>query len=796
MRELKLILRSLIRERGFTTVVLLTLALGIGANSAIFSVFDGIALRKLSYPKADRLVQVWAEHSFSAAEFLAFREQSELYQVLALYNGQQTFAMSSMAEPTELFGSRVSPTYFELAGARPALGRSFTPAEEQPGQDRVVILSHPAWQRLFGADPAVLGRTVQLDGGLYTIVGVMAEDFQALETGTELWVPMTIDPTATDFKVRYARLIGRLQDRVTVDAANSELSALIGRTQEEFGYRPEEVKSASVLPLREALVGNFKRTLLLLLLAAGLVLLVACANIAHLQLARSTRRGREVGIRLALGVGRGQLLRCLLLESLVLALFGGALGLLVAQWGVKLLVAGLPASTPRLAEIGLDSRVVLFSLLLSLLSGVLFGLSPALRSTRPDLHPLLKDQTGSDGRGRRGWLSDGLVVAQVTLAFVLVLGAGLMVKSMTRLQAVDPGFKAEGLLALRLTASESRYQAAPQVATYYDQIVAAVRGLPGVESVAATQFEPLGGEAFAARLVIENQPQPADAPPHRVDRRVVTAGYFQTLKIPLRDGRDFDATDTPQSQPVAIVSAGLAERFWPGENPLGKRLQTGMDKPGEWITVIGVVGDVRNKSLATEDRLQLYRPQHQNLRFPTRRMTVVLRTAGDPLTMARAARSRIWSIDRDVPIARIRTMEQVVYGSVSGPRWITQLLAAFAYLALVLGAVSIYGIISYRVGQRTREIGLRMSLGASRRNVLTLVLGAALRPVVIGLGLGLVTALFLARYLAVHLYEVSTNDPATILLGLLVLGGVALLASAVPARRASRVDPVVALKTG
>ncbi|MES1241998.1 MAG: ABC transporter permease [Acidobacteriota bacterium] len=799
MKDLRWALRTLLKDPVFTLVAVLTLGLGIGASSAIFSVVDGLALRALPYDEADRLVQVWPAHSFSAAEFLELRKQSGAYESLALFNGQQTLALTGLDQPVEIFGARVTAGFFSLLRVQAALGHTFEPGEDQPGRDHVAVLSHDAWERLFGADPKILGRQIQLDGAGYTVVGVMAKGFQALETGTELWLPMTLDPAATDFKVRYSQLLGRLAKGSGPQAATAEMGAIARRMKDEFGYTDEDVAGAAVLPLRETLAGSFKRTLLMLLLAVGLVLLVACANVAHLQLARATKRGREIGIRLALGVGRGRLMRQLVVESLLLALIGGALGLLIASWGVRLLVAGLPPTTPRLDEVGIDGRVLLFSLALSLLSGLLFGLVPAFHSARADLQPLLKDGSpgagGSGGAGRRGF-SDALVALQVCLAFVLVVGAGLMVKSILRLQQVDPGFRSENLLALRLSPSDTRYETSVQVAELYEQILARLARLPGVESVAATQFAPLGGEGFAAKLTVEGRPQEPGAPPERADRRVVSPSYFETLRIPLEEGRGFTAADTFEGQQVAVINASMARRYWPGQSALGKRIQTGMDQPDEWITIVGVVGDVKNKSLSSGEEIQMYRPQRQAGRFPAKRMTLILRGRREPLSLVRDARATIWSVDREVPISRITTMDEVVHGSISGPRWIMQLLSAFANLVLILGAVSIYGIISYSVGRRTREIGLRMSLGATRKDVLELIVGHAMGPVLIGLALGFVVSLGLTRFLAGQLFEVSSTDPATFAVSFLLLTLVALFSSLIPARRAAQVDPMVILRAG
>lgn len=797
MHDLRWAFRALVKDPVFTLVALLTLALAIGANSAIFSVVDGIALRALRYREPGRLLHLWPSHNFSAAEFLALPAKARSFERWSLYDGMQTLSLTGTERPIEVAGARTTADFFSVLGVKAALGRTFLPGEDQPGRDHVVVLSQDAWERFFDSDAGILGRPIQLDGAGYTVIGVMPAGFESLETGTELWLPLSLDAAAPDFKIRYSQLVARLNAGVRPQAASAELKTIARQMQGDFGYLDEDLAGVSVLALQDSLVGGLRRTLLMLLLAVGFVLLVACANVAHLQLARAIRRRREIGIRLAMGAARRQLLRQLLIESLLLALAGGALGLLVAHWGVRLLLAGLPPTTPRVGEVGIDGRVLLFSLGLSVLTGLLFGLLPAVRSARADLQPLLKDGGGGGAGGSgRSRFSEALVMLQVCLAFVLVVGAGLMVKSILRLQQVDPGFRSENLLALRLSPLDTRYKTSEEVATFYEQVLARVARLPRVESVAATQFEPLGGEGFAAKATIEGQPQDPAAPPLRVDRRVVSPGYFETLRIPLLEGRTFDATDRSGGQQVAVVNASLARRFWPRQGALGKRLQTGMDKPDDWIAIVGVVGDVKNRSLSSGEELQVYRPQRQAGRFPAKRMTVIVRSQGNPAGLIRDVRAAVWSSDREVPIARVRTMDEVVYGSLAGPRWIMQLLSVFANLALVLGAVSIYGIISYSVGRRTREIGLRLSLGASRRDVLGLIVGQAMAPVLIGLALGFGTSLGLTRFLASQLFGVSSTDPATFATGFLLLVLVAFVSSLLPARRASQVDPMVILRAG
>lgn len=794
MQNLRWSLRALIKNPGFTLVALLILGLGIGASCAIFSMVDGIVLRALRYREPDRLVHVWPDHSFSAAEFLAFRDQSKAFESVALFNGGHSFTLTGLEQPVELVGAFATADFFSMLGAEPALGRTFAADEDRPGKGGVAVLSHALWQRQFGSEQRIVGRQIKVNGDQYTVIGVLPADFQSLENGTELWLPMTLDPAAADFQIRYSDLIGRLRDGATLESAVTELRTVAQRMRAEFAYLDEDLRGVSVVSLRESLVGGFRRTLTVLALAGLFLLLAACANVAHLQLARTTARSREIGVRLALGVERAQLARQLVVESILLALLAGAFGILLAHWMLRLIVSGLPPTTPRLAEIGIDGRILLFSLALSVLTGLLFGLAPALHSVRSDLQPLLKDGGASTSMVRRRGFSDVLVAMQVGLALVLLVAAGLMVKTLMRLQHINPGFRSEDLLAVRVSTSDATHAGAQQLAEFYERIIADVARIPGVVSVAATQFEPLGGEHFAAKLMFEGKPVDPSAPPIRADRRVVTPGYFRTMGIPVLTGRDFNSWDVADGQQVAIISSSMARRFWPRESALGKRLNTGMDEPDRWLTVVGVVGDVKNVSLAAGEELQLYRPQRQATRFPAWHMTLIVRTQGDPMVVAGKVRAAVWAVDKDVPIASMRTMNEVIYGSIAGSRWIMQLLSAFSAITLVLGAASIYGILSYFVGLRAKEIAVRMSLGAARGAILGLVVRHAMMPVVIGLAFGVAASLGLTKLLAIHLFGVSSTDPSTFVGGTLLLALVALLSTMVPAWRAARVDPTVILR--
>ncbi|HEY6321838.1 MAG TPA: ABC transporter permease [Thermoanaerobaculia bacterium] len=795
MRDLLYACRMLLKRPGFTLVAVATLALGIGVNCAIFSVVDTVMLRSLPFTDPGRLVSVWPNRTFSKQELLFLRDSSRAYSKLGLYVGGESFSLTGRDQPLEVLGARSTADLFAMLGVKAAIGRSFAPGDDQPGNDRVVLLSDGLWRRLFAASPAALGQRLELNGQRYTVIGVMPAGFQLLDNGTELWLPATLDPQGADFKAQFADLLGRLRPGWSARAAGSELAALVPRMRQRFEERDEEPGAPRVASLRERVTGGFERTVFLLSAAVIFVLLVACANVAHLQLARTVERYKEIAIRTALGARPRQVARQILTESALLAVVGGACGLLLAYWAVSLLVANLPPETPRLGEIAVDGRVVAFSLLLALLAGVASGLVPALRSLETDLQPALKEGGRSTTAGpRRHRLAQVLVALQVGLALVLAVGAGLMVRSLWRLQQVDPGFRPENLLTLRVNLPSSRYAKLQQITAFYDQVLDRIQRLPGVVAIGAAQSRPLGGEIWNADLTVKGRPAGAQAPPLNVDWIVVTPGYFQTLVVPLLAGRVFAATDRLGTQAVAVVNQTLARRVWPGESPLGKQVYTALEGENHWVTVVGVVGDVKHHGQAAAAMPALYRPHAQFDRYPRAAMTLLVRTVSAPLRLAADARSRVWTVDRDVPVSQIQTMESVLYESIGGPRLIMRLLAVFAGLALLLGAISIYGIVSYSVSQRVHEIGLRMALGARRRDVLGLVVGQAMQLILIGLGAGLAAALALTRLLQAQLFEIGSADPATFCAVSLVLLAVGLLASALPAYRASRSDPLVALQ--
>jgi putative ABC transport system permease protein len=810
-QDLRYGLRLLAKSPGFTIVAVLTLALGIGANTAIFSVVNAVILRPLPFAAPDRLVAVWVTSLRSGAtrgpsdypDFADWRAQNHVFEHMAAFHTAD-FTLTGTDEPAHVFGAVVSADLFPLLGEQAKLGRTFRPEEDEKITDgaRPVILSHGLWERRFGSDPNVLGRAISLDSQPYAVVGVMPAGFQypIQAKAIELWAPMTLDSITTDGSqpltaqrgAHYLGVIARLKPGVSLAQAQAELAALAGALQQQF---PDTNKyhNATAQPELDRLVGDVRPALLVLFGAVGCVLLIACVNVANLLLARATTRQKEIAVRTALGAGRGRVLRQLLTESLLLALSGGALGLLLATWGTELLLALSPENIPRLADVHVDGRVLAFTALAALLTGVIFGLLPGLHATRPDLVESLKES----GRGttdglRRNRLRSALVVAEVALALVPLVGAGLLIRSFLLLQRVNPGLDPHNVLTVNLGLPDARYTTSQQAA-FFAQLLPRLRALPGVRSASGVYPLPLSNDQIQVTFEIDGRAFAKSEEP-ATNYQAAAPDYFKTLRIPLLAGRDFTVADDEKAPPVIIVNESFAKQFFPHENALGKRIKPGLSTtPGAEVMreIVGVVGDVKHRGLNVPSGPQVYEPEAQ---MPFDQLTLVLRTDGDPRGLIGAVRDEARLLDKDLPVFDVKTLEEYLSVSVAQPRFNTLLLAVFAGVALILAAVGLYGVMSYSVAQRTHEMGIRIALGAQQRDVVRLIAGQAFRLTLIGLAFGLASAWTATRWLSGLLFGVPPTDPLTFAVVAVLLCFVALAACYVPARRAMQVDPIIALR--
>jgi len=803
LQDLRHAIRSLFRSPGFTVAAVLTLALGIGATSAIFSVVDAVLLKPFGLPEENRLVTVWQDESARGGPETEWTGRSVFTQWQAGARGLDALSVITDWQPQVKIGDRpetlpgalVSSGYFDVVGVQPAIGRGFLPEEDVEGNDRVLVLSHDLWQRRFGGDPTVVGSTLSVGGEPHIVVGVMPEGFHPpLLSQTELWSVIPTLGVGDDWGAYYLRTMGRLSPVTSMDMARASLERVMDRLGETH---PADLADSGVTlePLRETVVGPSRAPLLAGFGAVLLVLVIACVNVANLVLVRAGDRQRELAVRTALGAGRATLLRQLLVESLVLVATGGAAGLLIGAWGIDLIRLSIPAVMPRIETIGLDWTVVLFVVVVTLGSGVLFGLTPALLVSRSRLTGALH-QGGRGGRGERPRLRAALVVAEVALGLALLVGAGLLVRSFDALTRVDPGFRAEGVLSGRMTFPSARFPERQRVAGLVGVVIDRLEARPDVASAGAVSVLPLSGGQIDVSFAVEGRlPEPGREP--ATDYRVATPGYFRTVGIPLVQGRLFTRSDDGAAPKVALINEELSERYFPGEDPIGRRLRIGDVRSDDspWWTVVGVVGSVRDNALDRTPDSEVYVPAAQQ---PARAMTLVVRSSGPPAagveSLAEPLRAAVWAVDREQAISQVVPVEELVSGSLAPARFLAGLLGAFALLALVLAVVGVYGVMAYSVGRRTREIGVRMALGARPGDVLGLVLrqGAVLAG--LGLVVGLLVAYTLTESLGSLLFGVSPHDPATFAVVAAVLAASVLAASALPARRAARVDPAVALE--
>src|SRR5215204_6194101 len=799
-RDVRFGVRALVHSPIFTVVTVLSLALGIGANTAIFSVVNGLLLRPLPYSEPEQIVDVWhtpPRQSFpgldrftvSPGNYLDWKAQSSAFEQMAVYT-YAGLSLSSSNDPLSLTGAAVSSDFFSVLRTNALQGRIFTPDEERPGRDQVVVIGHALWQRAFGASPNIIGQSLTLNSRSFTVVGIMPAGFE-FPREAELWVPLAWDDKERQVRSIHDYLvIARLKQNVSLQQAQTEMSTISSRLEQQF---PEENKGwgAVVIPLREDLVGDVRLALLVLFCAVGFVLLIACANVANLMLARGANRQKEIAVRIALGAGRARLVRQLLTESVLLAVTGGLLGLLLAVWGSKMLVrlGGLPNS----GDIGIDTWALGFTFLVSFAAGIIIGIVPALQFTRASISDTLKQGWGRTGGSPiKQHARKALVISEVALSLVPLIGAGLMIRSFWKLQNVDPGFDTSNTLTMSVALTWIRYSEPHQRLAFIDRTIEQIRSVPGVVSVGATSTVPLAGRGSTQPFSIEGQPTGAVAEQPMAQTRYISPDYFRAIAIPLRQGRFFSDHDRDNSVPVVIISEAMARRFWPGENPIGKRLTPSFHLEQGAREIVGIVGDVKSRGLDVDSAAMMYLPYKQ---APRPYISFVVRTASNPESMVQSVSKAIYSIDKEQALTDIQTMEQVLTASVSGRRFNMTLLLTFAGVALTLAAVGVYGVMNYTVTLRRRELGIRMALGAEKMDVLRLVLGEALTLTLIGVGAGLISAYALTRLMASLLYGVTATDYLTFVCVSAVLIAVGIAASYVPARRATKVNPTIALRT-
>jgi predicted permease len=805
-------IRTLFKNPGFTAVAVLSLAIGIGANSAIFSVTNALLLRPLPYKDADRLVILWSRSPglnvpqdwFSPGQYLDVKTQNSVFDETSISIGGR-FNLTGQSTPEHIDGGRISSSLFSLLGARPLLGRVFLPEEDEPGKPPTVILNYGFWQRFFGGDRDVLGRTLTLNGNNFTIVGVMPADFSLNREvmpavngiqNADLLVPLPMSESARanrdneDFNI-----FARLKPGVTIGQAQAEMDVIAGRMKQQYpaNYPPDGGLTISVVPLLEQVVGDISLALKVLFGAVGFVLLIACANVANLLLSRAAVRQKEIAIRSAVGATRLRLIRQMLTESVLLSFLGGLVGVGIAFVTIKALRVFGPDNIPRLDEVGIDGRVLAFTFLIAVLTGVVFGLVPALRASRVDLNEVLKEggrSSGAGAAGRGGHRTRKLlVVSEIALSLLLLIGAGLLVRSYQRIGNSYPGFDPHNVLSLRLQLPANKYPKPESIIAFFRRAMERLKELPEVESAAATYSLPMSTVALAWEPITIDGYVPKNGQDFVISNvRIISHDYFRTMGVPLLKGRYFDEHDTKDAQQTVIVDETLVERFWPNEDPIGKRLQRGGSD--SWRTVVGVISDAKQYSAEKEPPITVYYPFEQ---YGARSMFLVIRTIPDPAQMTTAIAKEIQALDPDMPVYDVNTMDQRLYDSLARRRFAMFLLGVFAVIASILAAIGIYGVMAYSVNERTHEIGIRLALGAQPNNVLQLVIRQALTLTCIGIAIGLAGAIGVTRIMSSLLFGVSATDGLTFVITPLLLGGIALLASYIPARRGAKVDPMVAL---
>jgi predicted permease len=803
VQDLKYGFRSFMKVPLLTAVAVFSLALGIGANTALFSVVNAILLRPIALNDPDRLLVVWetnprmivderSGNEVAMANFTDWQEQNQTFEGLTalIYSNLN---LTEVGEPERLQAAAVFPNFFSVAGASPVKGRSFVAEEGIAGQHRVAVLSHGLWQSRFASDPNIIDKSVMLNGIAYTVVGVMAPDFILQFPSTrqiDLWVPLVLTPEAkADRTDHFLYVLGRTKQGASLEQARSDMNIVATRLQQ---LHPEsnEQRGIKLVPIREFLVGNTRPALLVLMGAVAFVLLIACANVANLLLARAASRQKEIAVRIALGATRYRLIRQALTESLLLSLIAGAFGLLFAAFTIKVLVSLSPSNIPRIKEAGLDGWVLAFTLLIAILTGLIFGLAPALQASNPNTTESLKEGgIGAMSGSISHRLRKSLVIIEVALSLVLLIAGGLMVRSFIRLMQVDMGFGSKNVITFQIAPPRNKYPGPPQLGVFYQQLLERLRNAPGVEAVGASSILPLSGGNLTNGFTIEGQSQD-DSKDNEAGYRVITPGYLQAISIALINGRDFADADSEKSPQVAIINEAFAKKYFSQQDPIGRHMTITDGKP-DWREIVGVIANVRDAGLNEEAKPEMFVPFAQS---PNRLMMFAARGRVSPENLVPPLRSEVWSIDSGLPVFAVKTMDQMILESVAKQRFNMLLLSMLAGVALVLASVGLYSLIAYLVGQRTHEIGIRMALGAQYTNIMKLVVGQGLTLTLTGVIIGLALAFILTRLMATLLYEVSTMDTATFLITSLLLALVALLASYFPARRAAKIEPLMALR--
>jgi putative ABC transport system permease protein len=794
--------RMLRKSPSFTFFAVAVLALGIAANSAIFSIADNVLVRPLPYRDSNRLVMVWEDASAygfpkdtpAAGNFADWKSRNQVFDDVSAIAGA-SLNLTGDGNPEDLIGKRVRTNLFSVLGVTPALGRDFRPDDDLPGSTHVAILSHGLWLRRFGGDPEIVGKEITLNFEKCTVVGVMKRGMQFPDRETELWVPsrFTSEQLANHGN-HFLQVIARLKPGISIKTANANLATIAAQLEKENPDSNAKI-GAFAVPLREELAGEVRPAILMLVGAVCFVLLIACANVANLLLSRATGRRRELAMRLALGATRGRVIQQMLTESVLLALFAGAAGLLLSVWGTKFLATLIPAGFAPLAGTGVDARVLFFTMFVSLATGILFGIIPASRVSQFHLTPALNQGGGHGSVGSGGHrLRDALVVCEVALAIILLAGAALLIRSLQNLYHLDPGFRADHVLVMRTPLPRQKYEAfVPRVA-FYDQVLAKVEALPGVIAAGYTTWVPLTNTGGATGITIQGKPEPAPGSILIPNTRIISLDYMKALQMKLIEGRAIEERDGTGKLPVALINQTMARNYWQGENPIGKQFKVGgYNEESPWIAVIGIVGDVHQAGLDVPARAEMYLPyQQQDFGYEPEYLAV--RTSGDPMALAETVRQQIWSVDKEQPVAGMMPLEDLVDENLSSRRMQASLLSGFAGLALLLVTLGIYAVLSFAVTQRTQEIGVRVAMGAQPRDVLRMVFAQGFKLFLIGAAIGLAAALALSRALVHLLFGVSAYDPASFASVTVLLAAVALLACYVPARRATRVDPLIALR--